>query len=252
MRKRTAFTSPPSTRATVSRRPEGQSTTTRAPAPPVDNPALDRPRDERDRAVAARRRVARVVEEDDAEVGTLVLGLGHEAAVHVGVAARLVDQQAANIVGVFESVAPLVEDRAAEKRVDAAGDDAERLAGRVVVDRADTALRAGELRRALSRKAVTPSRKSSAAWPPPAAVLPARAARRASPSARCRRAASSCRLHASAPGRTGRRAPPPVREASRRRRPRSRAPSRASAAESFRFCDIHSNARGAPSSRAMK
>ncbi len=99
------------------------------------DPALDRPRDERDRAVAARGRVARVVEEDDAEVGALVLGLGDEAAVHVGVAARLVDEQAADVVDVLEGVAPLVEDRASGEGVDAAGDDAERLAGRVVVDR---------------------------------------------------------------------------------------------------------------------
>ncbi len=76
------------------------------------------------------------MEEDDAEVGAFVLGLGHEAAVHVGVAARLVDEQAANVVDVLEGVAPLVEDRAAGQRVDAAGHDAERLAGRVVVDRA--------------------------------------------------------------------------------------------------------------------
>ena len=79
----------------------------------VDDAALDRPRDERDRAVAARGRVARVVEEDDAEVGAIVLRLRHKAAVHVGVAARLVDEQAANVVDVLEGVAPLVEDRAA-------------------------------------------------------------------------------------------------------------------------------------------
>ena len=101
----------------------------------VDDAALDRPRDERDRAVAARGRVARVVEEDDAEVGALVLRLRDEAAVHVGVAARLVDEQAADVVDVLEGVAALVEDRAAGKRVDAAGDDPERLAGRVVIDR---------------------------------------------------------------------------------------------------------------------
>ena len=64
--------------------------------------ALERPRDERDRAVAARGRVALVVEEDDAEVGAVVLGLGDEAAVHVGVAARLVDEQLADVVEVLE------------------------------------------------------------------------------------------------------------------------------------------------------
>ena len=101
------------------------------------------------------------MEEDDAEVGALVLGLGDEAAVHVGVAARLVDEQAADVVDVLERVAPLVEDRAAGKRVDAAGDDAERLAGRVVVDRADLHYEPVNCGGRFSRKAVTPSRKSS-------------------------------------------------------------------------------------------
>ena len=57
---------------------------------------LDRPGSERDRAVAARRRVAVLVPEQHPELGAVVVG-GHEkAAVHVGVAARLVAQQAAD------------------------------------------------------------------------------------------------------------------------------------------------------------
>ena len=45
----------------------------------------------------ARGRVAGVVEEDDAEVAA-GLGLDDEAAVHVRVATRLVDEQRANVV----------------------------------------------------------------------------------------------------------------------------------------------------------
>jgi hypothetical protein len=79
------------------------------------------------------------VEEDDAEVGAVVLGLGDEAAVHVGVAARLEDEQPADVVELLLREAALLEDRGAAKRVDAAGDDPERLAGGVVVDCLDPA-----------------------------------------------------------------------------------------------------------------
>ena len=65
-----------------------------------DAPGVDRPGHERDRPVAAGRRVALVVEEHDAEVGVRVVGRRDEAAVHVGVAARLVDEQPADVVEV--------------------------------------------------------------------------------------------------------------------------------------------------------
>ena len=65
-----------------------------------DAAGLDRPGHERDRPVAARRRVALVVEEHDAEVRPVVVRRRDEAAVHVGVAARLVDEQPADIVEV--------------------------------------------------------------------------------------------------------------------------------------------------------
>src|SRR5205085_2093650 len=71
--------------------------------------------------------------EDDAQVGAFVLRLGHEAAVHVRMAARLVDEQAPHVVEVFERVPALGEDRRPLERSHAAGDDAERLAGGVVV-----------------------------------------------------------------------------------------------------------------------
>ena len=77
----------------------------------LDHAGLERPGDERDRAVAAGGRVAGVVEEDDAEVGAVVLRLGHEAAVHVRMAARLVDEQLPDVVEVLERVPSLVEDR---------------------------------------------------------------------------------------------------------------------------------------------
>ena len=78
---------------------------------PLDDAVVERPRDERDRPVAAGGRVARVVEEDDAEVGAVVVRLDDEAAVHVGVPARLVHEQAPHVVEPVVRVAALVEDR---------------------------------------------------------------------------------------------------------------------------------------------
>src|SRR5205814_22345 len=105
---------------------------------PLQPARVERPRDERDRAVSARGRVALVVEEDDAEVGTVVLRLRDVAAVHVRVAARLIDEQAAHLVEVLERVAALGKARHARERPHAAGDDAKRLAGSVVVDGLDS------------------------------------------------------------------------------------------------------------------
>ena len=82
----------------------------------------------------ARGRIAGVVEEDDAEVGFAVVRLDDEAAVHVGVPARLVDEQPTNVVEPVVRVAPLVEDRRPMRRLDSARHDPERLAGGVVVD----------------------------------------------------------------------------------------------------------------------
>ena len=98
---------------------------------------VERPRDESDRPVTARRRVAGVVEEHDAEVGAVVVRRHDVAAVHVGVAARLVDEQPADVVEPLERVAASLEDRRAPERLDAAGDDPKRLATGVVVDRPD-------------------------------------------------------------------------------------------------------------------
>ena len=102
-----------------------------------DDSLVQRPRDERDRPVTAGGRVAGVVEEHDAEVGTVVVRLDDVAAIHVGVAAWLVDEQPPHVVEAVERVASLVEDGTAQKRLDPGRDDAERLAAGVVVDSAD-------------------------------------------------------------------------------------------------------------------
>ena len=77
----------------------------------LDDALVERPGDERDRPVPARRRVAGVVEEDDAEVGAVVLGRHDVAAVHVRVAARLEDEQPPHVVEPLGSIAPPLEDR---------------------------------------------------------------------------------------------------------------------------------------------
>ena len=77
------------------------------------------------------------MEEHDTEVGTVVVRRHDVTAVHVGVAPRLVDEQAADVVESLERVAPAVEDRAPSQGLGAADDDPERLAAGVVVDGAD-------------------------------------------------------------------------------------------------------------------
>jgi hypothetical protein len=77
------------------------------------------------------------VEEDDAEVGTVVVRLDDVAAVHVRVSPRLEHEEAPHVVEPLERVAPLVEDRRPSERIGASGHDAERLPAGVVVDGAD-------------------------------------------------------------------------------------------------------------------
>ena len=74
------------------------------------------------------------MEEDDTEIGLAVVRLDDEAAVHVGMSPRLVDEEPAYVVEPLECVAALVEDRRALRRLDSAGHDPERLARCVVVD----------------------------------------------------------------------------------------------------------------------
>ena len=112
----------------------------------VDHAALEGPGDERDRPVAAGGRVPGVVEEDRAEMGALVVAGQHEAAVHVGMAAGLEDEQLADAVVIAERRrAPLEHRRPLQQRC-ASGDDAKRLAGGVVVGGLDLHLRTGDPR----------------------------------------------------------------------------------------------------------
>ena len=84
------------------------------------------------------------MEEDDAEVGAVVVA-GHDvAAVHVCVPAGLVDEKATDVVEPLERVPPPLEHRRAFRCLHPADDDPERLAARVVVDGAD---HAGDARR---------------------------------------------------------------------------------------------------------
>jgi hypothetical protein len=104
-----------------------------------DPAALDRPRAERDGPVPARRRVAVLVPEEDAEVGAAVVGRHEEAAVHVGVSARLVAEHAPDDLGRLRRhgrLAPGRHRRPGQLRRPAR-DDPERLARRVVVRRDD-------------------------------------------------------------------------------------------------------------------
>jgi len=100
--------------------------------------------------VAAGGRIARVVKEDDPEVGAVVLRLRDEAAVHVRVAARLVDEQPAHLVEVLCCEAPLLEDRPPFERWHPARDDPERFARGVVIDRLQAAYGTSSSRTACS------------------------------------------------------------------------------------------------------
>ena len=91
-------------------------------------------------AVAAMVAIALVVNEDDAEVRAFRDGIGQIAAVHVGVAARLQHQRAAQMIGVLlEPRAPLDDGLAGHLR-QPARDDTKRFAARVHFDRADHAV----------------------------------------------------------------------------------------------------------------
>ena len=77
------------------------------------------------------------MEEDDAEVGAVVVRGNDVAAVHVGVSPRLEHQQAAEPVDALAREAPPLEDRRALEGRDSARDDSKRLAAGVVVDGRD-------------------------------------------------------------------------------------------------------------------
>jgi hypothetical protein len=75
------------------------------------------------------------VHEQDAEIPIGGDRIGGDRAVHVGVAARLEHDRPAQTVEVLAGVAALLEHGHARDRIDAAGHNAERLAGRVRVER---------------------------------------------------------------------------------------------------------------------
>ena len=138
----------------------------------LDEPRLHGPGAERDRPVPARGRVAVLVPEEHAEVGAVVVGRDEEAAVHVGVAARLVAEQPAHTLGLLRrrGAHPALGDRRAGQRRRALAHDAERLARRVVVRRDDLHARAmlaepGALRRrACARRTRGRSGRGPGAW----------------------------------------------------------------------------------------
>ena len=94
---------------------------------------------ERDDAVPAHVAIAFVVDEDHAEIGLVGHRRQQVGAVHVGVAARLVHQELAQIVALGLQPGALVEDGGARHRRHAGGDDAQGFAAGVGVDGVDGA-----------------------------------------------------------------------------------------------------------------
>jgi len=99
---------------------------------------VHRPTAQGDRGVAAHRRVALVVGEQDGEVGLGVIGSHGKHAVHVGVAARFVHQHAAEVVVMLGGVTTLVEDGVAFDGRITVGDYADRFATGVHLDGAQS------------------------------------------------------------------------------------------------------------------
>ena len=77
------------------------------------------------------------MEEDDPEVGAIVVRRDDVAAVHVRVPAGLEDEKPPHAVDLLERKAPALEDRGPFEERRPARHDAERLAARVVVDDLD-------------------------------------------------------------------------------------------------------------------
>jgi hypothetical protein len=77
------------------------------------------------------------VEEHAPDIGAGVLRFSHEASVHVGVTARLVNEQASDVIGVVEGITSLGQDRVALKRRGSVPDDAEGFPRGVVIDGGD-------------------------------------------------------------------------------------------------------------------
>ena len=121
---------------------------------------LDQRLAERDDAVPAHVAVAFVVHEDHAEVGLFGDRRQQIRAVHVGMAARLVHQQAAQRVEARLRISALLEDRAPAQRRRAGRDHAQRLAAGMQVDGLN---RAAQLDHGVGAEAY--SVISGAGWP---------------------------------------------------------------------------------------
>src|SRR5215204_5661171 len=100
-----------------------------------------------------------LMEEHDPEVRVLVVGFDYEAAVHVGVAARFVNDELPYVIEVLHSVQAFVEHGVPVDGGHATADDAERLARCVVIPCADCDLRVQD------PKAVRAAARSHRAWP---------------------------------------------------------------------------------------
>ena len=77
------------------------------------------------------------MEEDHAELGSVILRLRDEAAVHVGVPARFENEQLADVVEVLQREAPFLQDGLSLEGWHTTADDPKRFAGSVIVDGAD-------------------------------------------------------------------------------------------------------------------
>jgi hypothetical protein len=103
----------------------------------IQQTALKSDLDQANDPVPAHRRVALVVQEQHAHVAVRRDRLGKDAAVHIGVTARLPHEGPAEIVLGLTREFPLREDRVAWDVRPAGSDDTQRLARGVSVDRLD-------------------------------------------------------------------------------------------------------------------
>ena len=118
----------------------------------ANQPTLQRPRSQRYSAVTADGKVTGVVEEYGAEVRALVVGFGYEAAIHIGVTARFIDDKLSYVIESLHCVQAFIEHGVSVDGGYAAADYAERLARRVVIDRADCVMRVFKTRRPSGRR----------------------------------------------------------------------------------------------------
>ena len=98
---------------------------------------LDQAGRDRDHPVAAHRAVALVVHEQHGHVGVVAVRRQQDRAVHVAMAARLVHERAADVIGVLLHPLAALQDGQHGHVREATADEAQRLAGGVQVHRLD-------------------------------------------------------------------------------------------------------------------